>query len=101
MFAADAATADYFGQRVALAGDTVMVGASQDDDAAPDTGSVYVFTRTGATWAPGGKLHAPDAAASDFFGIAVGLGADVVVVGAYGDDDKATDSGSVWVLPLP
>ncbi|MCK4873731.1 MAG: FG-GAP repeat protein [Phycisphaerales bacterium] len=44
------------------------------------------------------KLTADDAAAGDSFGRCVALGDNVVVVGADGDDDAGTDSGSAYVF---
>lgn len=40
--APDADEEDYFGWSVAIAGDTVLVGSSYDDDVGEDSGSVYV-----------------------------------------------------------
>ena len=45
--ASDAAANDQFGYSVALSGDTAVVGAYQDDDAGSNSGSAYVFVRTG------------------------------------------------------
>eukprot|EP00045_Choanoeca_perplexa_P019411 m.2778 g.2778 ORF g.2778 m.2778 type:complete len:489 (-) comp4070_c0_seq1:39-1505(-) len=44
------------------------------------------------------KLLDNDGAESDYFGSAVGIGVNMIVVGAYKDDDKGTDSGSVSVF---
>ena len=44
------------------------------------------------------KLVASDAAADDKFGNSVAIDGDTVVIGAYGDDDGADNSGSVYVL---
>ncbi len=41
--ASDAASADLFGYSVTNSGDTLVVGAYQDDDAGTDSGSAYVF----------------------------------------------------------
>ena len=43
LVAADAATDDYFGNSVAIDGDTIVVGAWGDDDGGSASGSVYVF----------------------------------------------------------
>jgi len=97
--AGDAAAGDQFGQAVAISGDTVVVGASRDDTAAgSDAGSAYVFARSGTSWSQQQKLTASDAAASDFFGFAVGISADTVVVGAPNDDDGGNDAGSAYVF---
>ena len=45
--ASDAASYDYFGYSVAIAGNTIVVGAYRDDDGGSSSGSVYIFhTRT-------------------------------------------------------
>jgi len=96
--AADAAANDHFGNSVALSGDTAVVGAVWDDDAGTDSGSAYVFVRSGEVWTQQVKLTAADAAAGDNFGTSVALSGDTAVVGAYGDDDGGTDSGSAYVF---
>jgi hypothetical protein len=97
--AADGAAYDRFGYAVAVDGDTIVVGAYQDDDKGTNSGSAYVFTRTGATWTQQAKLVPADGAANDNFGRAVAVDGDTIVVGASLDGDKGIASGSVWVLP--
>eukprot|EP01048_Picozoa_sp_COSAG05_P030213 COSAG05_NODE_10371_length_569_cov_0.557447_1_plen_69_part_01 len=41
-----------------------------------DSGSAYVFVRSGTSWTQQAKLVASDAAASDRFGFAVGIADD-------------------------
>ncbi len=96
--AGDRAAGDFFGYSVGLSGDTAIVGAYYDDDKGPDSGSAYVFVRSGAAWVPQAKLTAPDGAAGDAFGWSVGLSEDTAVVGARYDDDKASNSGSAYVF---
>jgi hypothetical protein len=96
--AADAAFFDLFGISVSVSGDTAVVGALGDDDAGTDSGSAYVFTRSGGVWTQQAKLTAADAAAFDQFGISVSVSGDTAVVGAHGDDDAATSSGSAYVF---
>jgi len=107
LLAADAATYDHFGNAVALSDDTLVVGANGDDIGAnASQGSVYVFTRSGATWTLQQKLTAGDGAAKDLFGNAVALDGDTLVVSAHGSDVGAninqgsayvfTRSGAVW-----
>ncbi|MGH2830675.1 MAG: FG-GAP repeat protein, partial [Actinomycetota bacterium] len=51
LVATDAAGNDQFGASVAIAGDTILVGANSDDlGLNADAGSAYVFTRTGTVW---------------------------------------------------
>ncbi len=96
--AADAAASDQFGSAVSLAGNTAAVGAPNDDDAGGNSGSAYVFVRSGSAWAQQQKLVASDAAPDDRFGGALFLSGDTVMVGAVRDDDAGFTSGSVYVF---
>ncbi len=93
---------DFFGNPVAVAGDTAVVGAySEDSDAtgvdgdqadnsASDSGAAYVFVRSGTTWSQQAYLKASNTATEDFFGDSVAVSGDTVVVGASGEDSNAT-----------
>ncbi len=97
--AGDAAANDGFGRSVAISGNTVVVGAGGDEDAGlQQSGSAYVFQRSGTAWSEQAKLTASDAAAEDFFGSSVAISGDTVVVGAYRDDDAGNSSGSAYVF---
>ncbi|HKQ79544.1 MAG TPA: putative Ig domain-containing protein, partial [Blastocatellia bacterium] len=100
--AGDGASYDYFGSAVALDGDTLAVGASGDTIQFDyeNQGSAYVFTRSGATWTQQQKLIANDGALDDFFGGAVALSGNTLVVGAYSDSASAllVDCGSAYVF---
>ena len=98
LIASDAAGGDFFGGSVAISGESVVVGAFNDDDTASDSGSAYVFQRSGTTWSQEAKLTASDAALSDFFGFSVAISGDTAVVGAHLDDDAGGDSGSAYVF---
>jgi len=91
---------DYFG-RVAVSGDTIVVGAysedsnatgvngNQGDNSAADSGAAYVFVRSGATWSQQAYLKASNTGAGDLFGISVGVSGDKVVIGANSEDSDA------------
>ncbi|MCG8457895.1 MAG: hypothetical protein MI919_16585 [Holophagales bacterium] len=99
--ASDTAAGDEFGASVSVSGDTVVVGASRDDDREPDSGSVYVFERNvgGAdAWGQVAKLTASDAAAGDEFGYSVAVSGDTVVVSALFDSHAGFASGSAYVF---
>ena len=83
--ASDAAVSDLFGTSVAIAGDTVVIGAWGDQDAGLMSGSAYVFRTDGggATYDQVAKLTADDGAAYNSFGISVAIDGDTIVVGAY------------------
>ena len=108
---------DAFGYSVALSGDTLAVGAYLEDsgsditpdDAATDSGAVYVFTRTGGIWEQQAYLKASNIDAGDNFGISVALSGDTLAVGAHYEDSStkgvdsepdelATWAGAVYVF---
>lgn len=86
---------DGFGNAVAISGDTVVVGANGDDTS---RGAAYVFVRDGDVWTQQTKLVANDRASFDSFGAAVAIHGDTIVVGAWGNDDGGSSSGSVYVF---
>ena len=94
--ASDVAQHDEFGQ-VSISGDHIVVGAYGDDDLGENSGSVYVFHWDGTQWVEEAKLLASDGAAYDSFRW-VSISGDRIVVGASGDDDLGTDSGSAYVF---
>lgn len=98
--ASDAAAEDRFGNSVGISGDYAIVGANGDDLAGDFTGSAYVFRRTGPNnvWDAGTKLTAMDAASGDFFGRSVSISGDYAIVGAWGGDSDAIDTGTVYAF---
>jgi FG-GAP repeat len=96
--ASDATDDDYFGTGVSLSGDTALIGADDGDGGASNTGSAYVFSRSGTTWSQQAKLIASDGAFGDSFGSEVSLSVNVAMIGANGDDDGGTDSGSAYMF---
>lgn len=97
ILAVDGAKGDAFGQSLALAGNTLIIGTPRDDDNGKDTGSVYVFTRIGTSWHQQAKLTADDGADGDLFGISVALSGDTILVGADLHDEIAPNAGAVYV----
>ncbi len=96
---------DEFGYSVALSGDTLAVGAYKEDsnqttitngttassdDSNADSGAVYVYKRTGTTWAQQAYVKAVNNDASDWFGSSVALSGDTLAVGAYKEDSNQT-----------
>ena len=61
LFASNGGADDWFGISVAISGDTIVVGANQDDVGANvNQGSAYVFARSGSTWNEQVWLYAGD-----------------------------------------
>lgn len=118
---------DQFGGSVAISGDTVVVGALNEDstgrwkrttgvdgihadNSARDSGAAYVFVRNDASWRQQAYLKASNAGAGDLFGVSVAVTGDTVVVGATEEDsdtsgvdgnqisNAAVDSGAAYVF---
>lgn len=85
LYAPTPATGAEYGSDVGVDGNTLVVGEFLRND----TGTAYVYTRSGATWTLQQQLSAADGAASDFYGVSVAVEGDLVAVGAYGDDEGA------------
>lgn len=95
----DAAMNDFFGSAVAVSGDTIVAGATGDDDDGRRSGSAYVFSFDGLDWVEEAKLTASDAAERDFFGSSVAIDGGTIVVGAQsGNDEDGVESGSAYVF---
>jgi len=97
--ASDAATGDFFGESVAISGNTALVGAWGDGSS---SGSAYLFDIT--TGNQLAKLTASDAATSDEFGWSVAISGNTALVGALDDNDGGFGSGSAYLyttIPEP
>ena len=96
--ASDAESNDRFG-RVSIDEDYALVGAYGDS---LNSGSAYVFKRSGTIWTEQQKLIASDSTADDYFGISTDIDEDYAVVGAYYKNNQQGDvyvfkrSGSSW-----
>ncbi|MGE0081315.1 MAG: integrin [Thiohalomonadaceae bacterium] len=107
---------DLFGYSLAISadGNTLAVGAHKEDsaaanvngdgtnNAAADSGAVYVFTRTAGTWSQQAYVKAWNPGPSDYFGATVALSGDgnTLAVGAPeedGPDNTATNAGAVYI----
>jgi len=93
---------DFFALRLAISGDTIVVGApgessgatgvdgDQDDNSAPFAGAVYVYVRTNGVWTQQAYLKASNTDSNDEFGVSVAISGDTIVVGALGESSSAT-----------
>jgi len=97
----DGASNSYFGISVAVSDETIVVGAKDDDDGGTNSGSAYVFSlNEEGNWYERKKLTAFDKVEGDKFGCSVAVSDETIVVGAHGDDDGGTNSGSAYVFSL-
>ena len=99
---------DNFGESIAVSGDTVVVGASDEDssttgvnttpdEAGPESGAAYIFTRNESTWTQRAYLKPTTigtSQAGDGFGQSVAISGDSVVIGAPGEDSSTTGINS-------
>ncbi len=93
--ASDGAEYDGFGRSVSVSGDVMVIGAQELHTY--NRGSAYVFRYDGFDWIEEAKLQASDGNEFDGFGCSVSIDGDVIVVGAYGDDNNGSVSGSAYV----
>ena len=60
--------------------------------------AVSGFVRAGTIWQEKQKLTALDGSVGDYFGCSVSISGDLVIVGAFYDNDNGTDSGSAYIF---
>ena len=98
--AANNDASDFFGSSVSISGDTLAVGAYREDSnqttitngttASSDnsnasSGAVYVYKRTGTSWAQEAYIKAANNDADERFGWSVSIDNDTLAVGACGE----------------
>ena len=96
--ASDGAKFDNFGNSVSISGDYVVVGALWDDIDGTRSGSAYIFHRYESNWTEKAKITSSDGEDEDWFGKSVSISGDYTVIGAYGDDDNDSNSGSAYIF---
>ena len=103
--AGNTGTSDQLGISVAVSGDTVIVGAYQEDssttgvnstpnESAINSGAAYVFVRSGTVWSQQAYLKAGNTGATDYFGYSVAVAGDKLVIGAWQEDSSTTGVNS-------
>jgi hypothetical protein len=97
LFASDGSLDDTFGVSVSLDGDTALIGAFGDDDVGGESGSAYIFIRSGAIWTLQQKVLASDGAPQHYFGVSVSLSGDTTLIGTYNNSAYVfTRTGTTW-----
>ena len=98
--ASDAESGDIFGCSVAIDGNTIIIGASNDDYSGDtDAGSAYIYKRQGTTWLEQKILRASDSGPTHHFGYSVAIDGNSAVVGAYeGNSDVVSGAGAAYVF---
>jgi hypothetical protein len=95
-------TSDEFGYSSAISGNTLVVGAlnedggsagingNQNNSSAIDSGAVYVFVNDGGGWTQQAYIKASNPDSLDYFGYSVAISGDTIVVGALGEASSAS-----------
>ncbi|MCB1228730.1 MAG: FG-GAP repeat protein [Verrucomicrobiae bacterium] len=86
---------DQFGISVAMNENLALIGSWMDSDPLTHGGSVFVFNVR--TLAEMGRMTAPDANLGSLYGTSVAISENQAAVGAWGDDDRETRSGAVYL----
>ncbi len=98
----DGGSRDEFGYAVAIGGlpglQVAAVGAFRDNDHGSDSGSVYLFDIT--TGQQLSKITPVDGLAFDWFGHALAIRGDTLIVGADGVDTNGTSSGAAYLYDI-
>lgn len=93
---------DRFGSSVALSGNTLVVGAVEEqsnsvgidgdqiDNSASYSGAAYFFRRNGVAWSQQAYLKASNTDNNDSFGGSVAVSCDTAIIGAFGEESNAT-----------
>ncbi|MDY7109093.1 MAG: C1 family peptidase, partial [Planctomycetota bacterium] len=97
LLASDGEAGDEFGCAVAISGDVVIIGAKSEGEGGANAGAAYAYRFDGSEWVEEAKLVASDAQASDYFGHAVSISDEVVVVAAAWNDDLGDGAGAAYV----
>jgi hypothetical protein len=93
---------DWFGDAVAVSGNTIVVGAPSVSVLTPGFGRAYVFARTATGWHESGELASSGTTPGDLFGVSVAVSGHTIVVGAPSHASKAgaayvfTNAGRHW-----
>ena len=98
LVASDVASFAYFGRSVSISSTGyAIVGASNGN---AGSGSAYIFKLSISTWSEQQKLVASDAVSGDLFGTSVSVSGGYAIVGAPGNDDSGSGSGSAYIYEL-
>lgn len=89
-----------FGDHVILDGDFAYIGAPSDDAIGTNFGAVYVFHFDGINWNHVHTIVDPDPQIHDSFGSSIALAGDLLIVGAFGEDDFGESSGAAFIFRL-
>lgn len=96
----DGAAGDCFGFSLALDGGWILIGAWGEGELGTRAGAAYAFPVVGRRVEQAAELlaSASDREDGDLFGCSVSISGDQAIVGALGDNNLASDSGSAYAF---
>jgi hypothetical protein len=95
----DAALGQQFGNAVALAGGTAVIGANGDGQQGPGTGAAYIFQPAGPMdWQQVDKLLPADPVPIGRFGNSVGIAGNTAIVGAFQNEVVGEVAGAAYLF---
>lgn len=94
----DGETADLFGARVSISGETAIISAWGDDDTGSNQGAAYIFDRIGGTWVESTKLTVSDGNNGMRLGISVSISGNTAIIGADFENTNGTNAGTAYVF---
>ena len=97
LIASDGESQEHFGSSVSISEETIIVGADHNGGNGVRSGAAYIYRFDGSQWAEEAKLLSNDGTVNDYFGHSVSISGDTAVIGALGDDDYGSDSGSAYI----
>jgi hypothetical protein len=88
-----------FGATVAMANEILVVGSPQAPVGSEEqAGAVDVYVSNADVWTHQARLVASVPGAGEHFGAAVSVSHNTIVIGAFGNDDRATNAGAAYVF---
>lgn len=87
----------YFGSAIATDGERVVIGARGANN---HHGAAYVFRREGLRWIEEQILIGSASQGNSYFGSAVAIDGNIIVVGAYQYDGPALNTGAAYIFEL-
>jgi hypothetical protein len=99
LIAPDPVSSSDFGEVLALSGNTLLVGASNDAAPGGGQGGAHIYERQGGNWGHIRTLRNPDVGESSAFGWSVAVDGDIAVVGCatcFTVQNGPTNTGSFF-----
>ena len=98
LIAPAAASQEYFGRKLALEDDLLVIGAYRRDEVAIDSGAAFVYRRGAEGFTLEATLSDPASVDGSEFGDAVDISGDRIVIGGPGDQVRGVGAGAMWTF---